>query len=77
ISPYIMEQFMNEKTIMKSDMNYLNDFKLLQIAWIYDLNYAYTQRYVRESGYLDSIIDSITVPDVKEKIRRKVNSFLV
>jgi putative nucleotidyltransferase with HDIG domain len=76
LSSHILEQFMNEKTIMKSDMIYLNDFKLLQIAWIYDLNFTYTQRYVRESGYLDSIIDNISVPEVREKVRKKAKSYL-
>ncbi|MDD3566474.1 MAG: hypothetical protein PHN90_12495, partial [Methanothrix sp.] len=36
-----------------SDVKGLNDFKLLQASWIFDLNYWPALLAVRERGYLD------------------------
>lgn len=37
------------------DIRNLNDFKLLQIAWVYDLNLPATYRILRERGHLEGI----------------------
>ena len=38
-----------------------NDFKLLQISWIYDLTYATSRRLLRERGYIPAL--AATLPD--------------
>jgi hypothetical protein len=76
ITPMILESFLNEKTIMKSDLKTLNDFKILQAAWIFDLNFEYTKKYVRESGFLKSIIDSITMKKERSLIQEKAENYL-
>lgn len=39
----------------------LNDFKLLQISWVYDLQFATTKQLLRERGYLPQL--AATLPD--------------
>jgi len=39
----------------KSDLTTLNDFKLLQLAWLYDLNFASSLRMVLERCYIDKL----------------------
>ncbi len=72
----VFEAFMREKIILKSNMQYLNDFKLLQIAWIYDLNFPFTKNYVKNTPYLQSIIDQIDIPEKQEIIRQKAIAYL-
>lgn len=74
ISKKVMDAFMQGKIVLKSDMEFINDFKLLQIAWIYDMNYNFTKKYVLESGHLENIINTISSPAEREKIYQKVLS---
>ncbi|MGC9331097.1 MAG: HD domain-containing protein [Bacteroidales bacterium] len=76
ISKKVLNAFFNESIVYKSDMHYLNDFKLLQIAWIYDLNYQYTRNYILHSGRLESIINSISVQDIQNDIKTKAMDYL-
>jgi putative nucleotidyltransferase with HDIG domain len=48
----------------KLDLRTLNDFKLLQLTWLYDLNFAASLRMVREREYIDKIAGML--PDVHE-----------
>jgi tyrosine-protein phosphatase YwqE len=76
LSTKVYNTFLKEEVILKSDMHYINDFKLLQVAWIYDLNFGYTRDYLSESNYLNSIIDQITSDAHREDIRNKAMDFL-
>lgn len=51
--PY--EALMAGKLVQMSQLSTLNDFKLLQLGWIYDLNFARTFQIVRERNYLEKI----------------------
>ena len=46
-----------------------NDFKLLQISWIFDLTYTTSRRLLRERGYIQSL--AATLPD-RPDIRQAV-----
>jgi putative nucleotidyltransferase with HDIG domain len=48
----------------KSDLRTLNDFKLLQLTWLYDLNFVASLRIVLERGYIDKL--ARVLPDVRE-----------
>ncbi|PKN62500.1 MAG: hypothetical protein CVU57_23970 [Deltaproteobacteria bacterium HGW-Deltaproteobacteria-15] len=37
----------------------MHDFKLLQIGWIYDVNFPRTFQVVREKRYLEKIRDAL------------------
>ncbi|MEA3448554.1 MAG: HD domain-containing protein [Bacteroidota bacterium] len=76
ISKKVLDAFYSESIVYKSDMHYLNDFKILQIAWIYDLNFTYTRHYILHSGHLESIIKSISVQDIQKDIKTKALDYL-
>jgi len=47
-----------------SELKSLNDFKLLQLSWVFDLNFPASFRLVLDRGYIDRL--SMTLPeDVK------------
>ena len=47
----------------------LNDFKLLQLSWVYDLNFASSFRMVRERNYIDLLAATLPgSPDVLDAI---------
>lgn len=70
------------------DMRYLktlNDFKMVQIGWVYDLNFGYSMQYMIDKSYLDrirvelpelSVVDEI-VNDAKKFIQEKCHQAII
>ncbi len=52
-SPRILDAITREEMINLAEVKSLNDFKLLQLSWIFDLNFGATRRLFRERGYLE------------------------
>jgi len=59
VSGPVLEALMNERLVQVADLKTLNDFKLLQIGWIYDVNFPRTFQIVRENRYLEMILDAL------------------
>jgi hypothetical protein len=53
-SPEILDAITAGEMINLVNVKTLNDFKLLQLSWIFDLNFAPTRRMFRERGYLEA-----------------------
>lgn len=64
ISHEVFQAFMARKVIQHAQLQTLNDFKLLQLAWIFDINFTPALRRVCDRGYLNIILSSL--PDVQE-----------
>ncbi len=45
------------------ELRTLNDFKLLQLAWIYDLNFAPSLRLVQERGIIPGLAATLPGDD--------------
>lgn len=54
-SPEVLACLTRGEMARKSDLTTLNDFKLLQLAWLYDLNFASSLRVVLERQYIDKL----------------------
>jgi len=59
VSNPVYEALMNGKLVQMADLSTLQDFKLLQIGWIYDVNFPRTFQIVREKKYLEKICDAL------------------
>lgn len=55
VSVPVYEALMNGKIVQMTDLKTLQDFKLLQISWIFDVNFSKTFQIVRERKYLEAI----------------------
>ena len=60
ISSEVYESLAKGRPVRMADLRTLNDFKLLQIGWIYDVNFPRTFRIVQERKYLETIRDAIS-----------------
>lgn len=54
----------------------LNDLKLLQVGWVYDLNFPPSFRRLRDKGYLDIIRASLPATEPVNRIFTAVNKLL-
>lgn len=55
VSPGVVEDIRNKRAVNMKNINNLNDFKLLQMAWVFDINFQPTLEIIRERHYLDKI----------------------
>jgi hypothetical protein len=67
---------LNSGTVVRLDTTTcLNDFKLLQISWVYDLTTTTSRRILLERGYIPEL--AATLPersDIREAVARALNS---
>jgi putative nucleotidyltransferase with HDIG domain len=58
-SPGVLESLERREMVRLTSLRTLNDFKLLQLAWIYDLNFAPSLRMVVERGIIERLSASV------------------
>jgi len=76
ISDEVFESILKKEVVLKESMKTLNDFKLLQIAWLFDLNFDYSVQQLNNKKYLDKIFDSLPVNHKINRIKKIVNDYL-
>ncbi len=59
MNPVNIEDIKKERLVDLKNLKTLNDFKLLQIGWIYDLNYKRSFQVLLENNYLEKIYDAL------------------
>lgn len=63
-SEEVYQDLICRKIVDMENLKNLNDFKLLQIGWIFDINFKITLEYIKERFYLEKIRE--VLPKVKE-----------
>ena len=56
---------MKGELVKMANLKTVNDFKLLQMGWIYDVNFPRTFQIVREKGYLEIVRDALSVSSAR------------
>ncbi|MFC1859346.1 HD domain-containing protein [Thermodesulfobacteriota bacterium] len=78
ISDSVCKALMKGRLVKMADLKTLNDFKLLQIGWLYDVNFSRTFQIVRENGYLEMIRDVLPQASVRvTKIYERARAYLL
>jgi hypothetical protein len=70
-SPDVLASLLRKEMVLLTALKTLNDFKLLQLAWIFDLNFKRSLQILIERSYIDKI--AATLPDTSE-IRQAIQS---
>ncbi len=76
ISPDIYRELMAGRVANYPDVKNLNDFKLLQVGWVYDINFPPTFRRIHERGYLDAIRRALPQSGQIEQIFSAAQAYL-
>ena len=76
VSSEVCRALMAQKIVDIRSMENLNDFKLLQVGWVYDVNFVPTFRRLRQKGYLDVIRKALPDSEVIREIFAAVGSYL-
>lgn len=54
-SDAMVESIMNNQCCLYCDLKSAHDFKILQLSWVFDINYPYTFKLLQERRYLSSL----------------------
>lgn len=63
----VMSCIFNKQLAKLSDLRTLNDFKLLKLTWVFDLNFLTTIRALADRNYIDQILS--TLPQTAEILK--------
>lgn len=75
ISDEVFNAIVNKQVVLKESMQTLNDFKLLQIGWLFDLNFEYSVKRLYEKKYLDKIFEALPKNEKVNQIKGVVNNY--
>lgn len=64
ISPEVYQALINRQIVDMKHVRNLNDFKLLQTGWVFDINFQPTSDRIKECRYMEMIHD--VLPESKE-----------
>lgn len=71
ISAPVIKSIMNEKLPDKKDLKTVTDFKLMQLAYVYDFNFKISYTIINQRQYIKQIFDTLPKSDQVFEIYRK------
>ena len=77
ISQNLIEDIMSGNTLKYEDLIYINDFKLLQLSWIFDINFFYSFDRIYKNNYLEIIYRELPKDQRIEMIFNKIQNYLL
>ena len=75
-SDAIVNQLEREQLANYSDMRFENDFRLLLLGWVFDLNYATSRRILDQSGQLERVFRELPQDDRLLAVRKRIEANL-
>lgn len=75
-SDTVLNDLYSGQTSSSKTINNLNDFKLLQIGWIYDVNFYPTFQEIKKRNYIDKIASTLPETQELKKVIKIVDNYL-
>lgn len=81
ITDKVFHDFINNECIFNDDRVTEVDKEISYLAWIYDINFDYSLKYIKDKDYINQIINNISLENEDainkmKTIRKTVNDFL-
>ena len=75
-SEEILDDLFKDGLVDMNKMKTLNDFKLLQLGWVYDLNFSLAAKIIKEKHYLEKIRMTLPESDQIDELLSRLNAHL-
>ncbi len=72
ISDQVYDRVVNKDIVNARHVKNLNDFKLLQIGWVFDINFTPALGQVKDRGYINAICRTLPPSDKVTRIEKAV-----
>ncbi|MEF3167798.1 MAG: HD domain-containing protein [Deltaproteobacteria bacterium] len=76
ISPEVVQRLADRRIVPFEYVKNVNDYKLFQVGWIFDVNFPPTWAAIRERGYIQIIFDSLPSSGELSELRQSILAFL-
>lgn len=76
ISKDVCNDLLARHIVQVKNLKTLNDFKILKLGWVYDINFPQTFRIMQEKKYLQIIYDSLPHTEITSRIYDQVRAYL-
>ncbi len=75
-SKRILEDVLHGRLTDYSKLQTLNDMKLLQLGWVYDVNFTATLKRIKQRRFLEQIIDFLPRTEDIERVKAKIFEYV-
>lgn len=75
-SKKIVKDILNNRMAKLTDTRNLNDVKLLRLSWIFDISFPAAFTFLKERGYLETILYSMSETEEVQMVRGHLESYL-
>jgi hypothetical protein len=75
ISPGVVKEVMSGKLVSKKEIKTDTDVKIMQLSWVYDINFKPTIELIFKNRFLEKIYNSLPKTDQVIEIYRKIKVF--
>ena len=75
-SPQVLATLGAGEMVRLSVLETLNDFKLLQLSWVYDINFQSTLRLIKERGVLEQLAATLPKEEAVLHVLARVQGYL-
>lgn len=75
-SEKVYQDIINYRLVDINHLTNLNDFKLLQIGWIFDINFKPTFHLIKKHNYLEMIFQVLPKSEKTEKINNIIQNYI-
>jgi hypothetical protein len=72
----IYNSVLNQQVVKYEALKFSNDFKLLQLSWIFDINFLYSFKIIKEKDYLALIYNTFPKIEKIKELYNKLNLYL-
>lgn len=72
----ILKAVMQKKAVNYNHAKYLNDFKILQAGWVFNINFSPTLKLLEERGYLAILRSVLPVDSRIDKLFYQINLYI-
>ncbi len=76
ISKEVVNEVINGGVVTAQHVNTLNDFKILKMGWIFDLNFKQSIKLVQNEDYITRLYNTIIECDEREIVYHKVAKYI-
>jgi len=75
-SAEVVEDILNERRTSYSSLRTFNDMKLLQLGWVYDVNFVPTLKRIKKRRFMEIIISFLPQTAEIKKVGRKIFEYI-
>ncbi len=75
-STHVVEAIMQQQSIDNRELKTWNDMKLLQLGWVYDVNFPQTLQRIKQRNFLNLILEHLPQNEDIKNVRKKIFDYV-